>query len=166
MRKFEGAAGVVIQAAHQAVVQREWNTHFGQDFLHRFKVLSAWLVEKLADPRKLVDDGLILRNLAIENTKRVRHCTSLAIGAHFSDHRFKRFAQGLVVGCAVVGTAHRVQVQSPISYADAIKQGRQHLYDLRIPRWRLASRRRRTNDFRSDLIELAVAAFLRTLAAK
>src|SRR5580700_2943438 len=127
-------------------------------------MFPAAFVEKLADARQRVDDGLILRDLAIEHAQRIGYGAALAIGAHFRNDRLQSLAQRLIEGHAVVRAAHGIQFQSPSGDAEAVEQSRQHLENLRIPRRRLAAGRWRTNDLSIDLIKLPVAAFLRALA--
>src|SRR4029077_14442339 len=90
--KLKGRAGVVIEAAHKAVVQGKSNPNLGENLLHRLKMFAARLVEKLADTRKLFDDGLILGHFTIENAQRIGHCTPLTIHAHFPDDGLERLA--------------------------------------------------------------------------
>ena len=102
MCEFECGACVVIQTANQPVVQRERHAHRLHDCLYFLEVLTARLVEKLADTGKFLDDRLILRNLAVEDAQRVGHGAALAIDAHSSHHRLKRFPKSLVEGGAIV----------------------------------------------------------------
>jgi hypothetical protein len=57
-------------------------------------------------------------------------------------------------------------LQCPVLDAKPIEERGQHLQYLGIHRGGFASGGRRTNDLCSNLIELAVASLLRTLAAK
>src|SRR5579863_8151132 len=142
------------------------DTYSFQDVLHLLKMLATRLVEKLADARQFVDDGLVGRNFAVKHAQRIRNGAALAIRAHLSDHWLQRLAQSFVISGAIVGTADGVQLQGPVFDSQSIEQSRQQFQNLGVTRRRLASRARWTDDLRSDLIELTVSSFLRTLAAK
>src|SRR5581483_1049151 len=76
------------------------------------------------------------------------------------------FAQRLVVSRAIVGTAHRIQFERPSRDSNALEKRCQQFQDFRVTRGRFASGGRRTENLGANLEELAVAAFLRALAAK
>src|SRR5580704_5125326 len=127
---------------------------------------AARFIEKLADARQFVDDGLVGRNFAVEHAQRIRHGAALAISAHLSDHWFKCLAQSFVISGAIVGTADGVQLQGPVFDSEPVEQSGQQFQNLGVTRRRLAPRTRWTDDFRTDLIELPISSLLRTLAAK
>ena len=133
---------------------------------HGGKVLAAGLVEILADLRQLLDDGLVFRNLAVEHAQRIGLRPALAVGAHLVDDRLERLAQRFVIARAVSRAADGIQLQLPAAQADFVEQCREHLQHFGIARRRLAARARRADDLRPDLVELAIASLLRTLAAK
>src|SRR5208337_82125 len=64
------------------------------------------------------------------------------------------------------GTAYGVQFERPAGDAYAVEQRGQQFENFRVSGGGLAAGRGGADDFGSDLIELAVAAFLRTLAAE
>src|SRR5581483_3611201 len=76
------------------------------------------------------------------------------------------FAQRLVVSRAIVGTAHRIQFERPSRDSNALEKRCQQFQDFRVTRGRFASGGRRTENLGANLEELAVATFLRALAAK
>ena len=166
MRKFERSARVVIEPAHQTVVQRKWDPYLGKNFLHRFEMLSAFLVEKLADARQRLDDRLILGHFAIEDAQRIGDRTALAIDAHLLYHWFESLAKSLVEFCSIFLAADRIQLEIPSCNAEAVEQRRQHLEQLGIARGRLAACRCGTDDFGVDLIKLSVTSLLRAFAAE
>src|SRR5258707_13255148 len=94
------------------------------------------------------------------------HGSALAIGAHFVDDGGQRLAEGVVEFCAVGGAAYGVQFEGPVGDAYAIEQRGQEFENFRVSRGRLAAGGGGPDNFRSDLIELAVAALLWTLAAE
>src|ERR1700740_1441722 len=129
-------------------------------------MVSASIIEKLADGRQLFYDGLVFRNFAVEDSQRIGHRASPAINAHFIDHGGQCLPQGLAEFCTVRGAAHRIQFERPVRDANAVEQCGQKFQDLGIPRRRGAAGSRWPDDFRSDLVELAATASLRTLAAE
>ena len=133
---------------------------------HRREMFAAGLVEILADLGQLLDDRLVLRNFAVEHAQRIGLRPALAVGVHQVHHRLQGLAQRLVVARAIFGTAHRIQLQLPIAQADFVEQRGQHLQHFGIAQRRLAARTWRPDDLCANLVELAIASFLRTLAAK
>src|SRR6266853_1786553 len=127
---------------------------------------SASIIEKLADGGQTFYDGLVFRNFAVEDSQRIGYRASPAINAHFIDHGGQCLAQGFAEFCAVCGAAHRIQFECPACDANAVEQCGQKFQDLGIPCWRGAAGGDWSNDFGSDLVELAVTALLRTLAAE
>src|SRR5208337_3274299 len=91
---------------------------------------------------------------------------ALTVGAHLANNRRKRLAEGFVEFRAVGGAAHGVQFQRPASDTYAVEQRREQFENFRVPGGRLAARRGRADHLGSDLVELAIAAFLRALAAE
>ena len=166
MREFEGGARVVVEPAHQAVVQSEGHTHHLQDGLHLPEVFAASFIEKLADARQAVNDRLIARHLAIKHAQRIGHGPALAIGTHLRDHRLQCSLQSRIKGFTIPWATDGVQFEIPALDAETIEQRGQHLENLRIAGRRLTSRSGRTDDLRADLKKLPVAALLRTLPPK
>ena len=75
-------------------------------------------------------------------------------------------AEGFVVAGAVGGGADGVEVEGPAGDAELVEEGGEHFEDFGIAEGRLAAGGGRADDFGADLRELAVAAFLRALAAE
>ena len=65
VRELEGRTGVVIQAAHQPVVDGERNVHGRKNLLHFGEVRAAAFVQIVGHARKLFDDRLVFRNFAV-----------------------------------------------------------------------------------------------------
>jgi len=129
-------------------------------------MLAARLVEKLADARQRFDDGLVFGNFAVEHAQRIGHGATLAIRIHSVLHRIEGLAQGFIVRGTILGTSDRIQLQLPAGDAEPIEQGSQQFDNFPVPRGRLAASARGANDFRADLIELAIASFLWPLPPK
>ena len=161
--EFECSSGVIVQAADKTIVQREGHLHCLKDFLHFLKMLAATFVEKLTDARQLVDDGLVLGNLAIKHAQRIGDRPPLAVATHFVHNRLQRLAQGFVVNRAIIGAADRIQLQSPIIDAEPVEKRGQHFQHLCIPCRRFAAGGRWSDCLRPNLIKLPVAPFLWTL---
>src|SRR5581483_2486082 len=115
---------------------------------------------------QLLNNRLIFWNFAVQHAQRIRLRAALAINAHASNSIFQRIAQCLQVNWTVIGTTDRVQLESPALNAESVKQRRQHLQHFSINGRRLTASSARPNDFRTDLVELAIAPFLRALTAK
>src|SRR5271166_2396178 len=166
MREFKGGASVVIQTSHQALIFNVGDRDSIQNTLDLFVVCAAGFVEKFADGGERVDDGLVFGNLAVEDSQRIGDGAALAVNAHFRHYRNERLAECLVELRAIGGAAYGVQLQRPVGEAYAVEQGGQELKDLRVSNRGLAAGGRGADDFGVDLVELAVASFLRALAAK
>src|SRR5580700_1954241 len=82
------------------------------------------------------------------------------------DDRLQGLAERLVVACTVGGGADGIQLESPAAQAELVEQSREHFEDYGVARRRFAAGGGRSDDLRTDLVELAVAAFLRTFAAE
>src|ERR1041384_1073548 len=88
MREFKSRACVVVEPAHQTVVQRERHTNFGEDVTHRIEVRTARFAQELSDARQFLNDRLIFRNFAVKYAQRIGHSTPLTIAAHTPDDWF------------------------------------------------------------------------------
>src|SRR5208282_4331768 len=137
-----------------------------QNILYFFVVGAAIFVEELVDGGESFDDRLVFGNLAVEDAQRIGDIAALAVSAHFFYYGCERLAEGFVEFCAVGGAAHGVQFERPVGDAHAVEQRGQEFEDFCISGGRLAAGGGGSDDLGSDLVELAVAAFLRTLAAE
>src|SRR5208337_1873317 len=151
---------------HQARVFDEGDLDFVQNLFYFFVVGAATVVEELGDGGESFYDGLVFGNLAVEDAQRIGYGAALAIGAHGCYHRCERLAEGFVEFYAVGGAAYGVQFERPVGDADTIKQRGQEFEDFRISHRGLAAGGGGADDFGVNLVELAVASFLRALAAK
>jgi len=108
MGELEGGARVVVQPAHQPMVERVRNAGGVEGRSNRGEVNLRVLVEEVGDYRQRVDDRLVGRNLAVQHAQRIGDGAALAVRAHLADDRNEGGAQGFVVAGAVRGRAHRV----------------------------------------------------------
>ena len=127
---------------------------------------AGWLVERVGDYWQRLDDGLVGGDFAVENAQRVGDGAALAVGAHLADHGNEGGAQGFVVAGAVGLGADGVQFEGPAGDAQFVEEGGEHLKDFGVAEGAFAAGGGRAEDFGADLRELAVAAFLRALAAE
>ena len=134
MRELEGRAGVIVEAADQAVVQRERHAHGGEDGLYFREMLAAGLVEEFRDARQLFNDGLVGRHFAVEHAQRIGNGAALAITAHVRDYAAQRRAQGFVELGTIIGATNGVEFERPILHAQAVEQRGQHLQHFSITR--------------------------------
>src|SRR5690242_4807954 len=163
MGKFERGARVVIEAAHQSIIDCERYAHRAKNLLHLFEVGPAALIEEVADTRKLLDDGLIFWDFAVENAQWIRDRTALTVHAHLRRHGLERLAQCLIEKRAVVDAAYGIELQVPVIDAETIQKCGEQFDDFSIACGRLAPGRRRPDHFRANLVELAVTSLLWTL---
>ena len=127
---------------------------------------AAGVVEIIQHHRQFFDDGLVGGNFAVEHAERIDDSATLAIVAHVVDDAGQRFAQRLVVNRAAFIIADGIQFQLPVPDADTIQKRAQHFDDFGIHAGRFAAGGGRADDLGADLVELAIAAFLRALAAE
>src|ERR1035437_1514362 len=166
MRKFERSFLIVIETPHQARVFDVGNLDGAQNILYFFVVGAAIFVEELVDGVESFDDRLVFGNFAVEDAQRIGDIAALAVSAHFFYYGRERLAKSFVEFCSVGGAAYGVQFERPVGDAHAVEQRGEEFEDFRVSGGRLAAGGGGADDFGSDLIELAVAAFLRTLAAE
>src|SRR5215471_20763921 len=126
----------------------------------------AFFVEIISHLRQLFDDRLVFRDFAIKNPQRVGFRAPLAIYTYLVHNIFERRAQCFIKSSPVVSTAYGIELQRPAFDAKPVQQCGEHLQHVSINRRRLAPCRRRTNHLCANLVELAVAAFLRALTAE
>ena len=129
-------------------------------------MLAGIFAEKLSDAGQHFDDRLILCHLAVKHAQRIGYGAPLAVAAHLVFDWIERLAQRFVERSAVGRSADRIQLEIPIRDAEPVEQRGQHLQHFRIPRRRLTARGRRPDYLSANLIELAIAAFLRAFAAE
>src|SRR5690242_13999815 len=120
MGKFEGGARVVIEAAHQSIIDCERYADRAKNLLNLIEVGPAALVEEVADTRKTLDDGLVFRDFAVETAQWIRDRTALTVHAHLRRHGLERVAQCLIEKRAVIGAAYRIELQVAVIDAEAI----------------------------------------------
>ena len=123
-------------------------------------------VEGIGDLGQRLDDGLVFGDFAVEDAQRIGDGAALAVGAHFRSDGDEGCAKDFVVAGAVGGGADGIDFEGPAGDAELVEEGGEHLEDFGVAEGRLAARGGRADDFGADLRELAVAAFLRALAAK
>ena len=127
---------------------------------------AGWFVERVDDYGQRLDDGLVGGDFAVEDAERVGDGAALAVGAHLADNWNEGGAQGFVVAGAVGGGADGVEFEGPAGDAELVEQGGEHFQDFGVAEGAFAAGGWRADDFGADLRELAVAAFLRALAAE
>ncbi len=166
MGKFKRSFLIVIETAHQARVFDVGDVDGVQDIFYFFEVSAAVFVQELADGGESFDDRLVFGNFAVEDTQRVGYGAALAVLAHFRYYGLEGFAEGLIEFYAVGGAAYGVQFERPVGDAYAVQKCGQEFEDFRVSGGRLAAGGGGADDFGVNLLELAVASFLRSLAAK
>src|SRR5215831_17364606 len=105
MSELKRGARVVVEAADEPVIQRKRHADFRQNLLHRRKVLTRVVSEKLRDARQVFNDRLILGYLAVKHAQRIRHGSPLAVATHLSYDGLQRLAQRLIERRTILRTA-------------------------------------------------------------
>ena len=85
VRELEGGAGVVVEAAHQAVIARVGHAGGIERGGDGGEVGLGVFVERVGDLGQRVDDGLVFRNFAVEHAEGVGDGAALAVCAHLGD---------------------------------------------------------------------------------
>ena len=124
------------------------------------------VVEVVSDFRQARNNSLVARILRVQHAQRIRLGAPLVVLRHLVLHRSQRLAQSRDIARPIRRRPDRVEHQIPARDAQLVKKARQHLNHLGIAQRRFRSGTGRTNDFRADLPELAIAPFLRPFAAK
>ena len=111
MDDFEGGTRVIIQAAHQARFQFEFDAAIGKVRFHLREVLAADVAEAVENGRQRVDDGLVGRDLAVQHAQRIGIHPAAAILAHVRRRAGERLFQLRHVLRAACRAAHRIEQQ-------------------------------------------------------
>src|SRR6185437_1938635 len=108
VREFKSCARVVVEPAHQAMIDFKRYADAFQNSFHFLEMFFARVVEVIKNARQCLDDRLIFRNFAVEHAQRIGDSAALAISAHFVFHRLERFAQGVVIAHAIGRRTDRI----------------------------------------------------------
>ena len=130
------------------------------------EVGAGGFVERVGDHGQRLDDGLVGGDFAVEHAQGIGDGAALAIGTHLADNWDEGGAKGFVVAGAVGGGANGVQLEGPAGDAQFVEEGGEHFKDFGVAQRAFAAGGGWANDFCADLRKLAVAAFLRALAAE
>src|SRR6185312_7809023 len=158
MHDLKRRSHVIIQPSHKPGPHFEIDFAIRQKCAHFFKMIATRIAQVIEDRRKSIDDGLILRHLAIEHPQRVRVHTPLAIATQPWSHFLERLAQTQDKLWPAIVIADRINQQLESIEASAQQYLHHHLDHLGVH-----GRRFRSNRFGADLKKLPVAALLRAL---
>ncbi|MNZ91806.1 hypothetical protein D3C78_1108010 [compost metagenome] len=89
--EFKSSMRVIIEPAHQTVVDLIRNTHIRQILLHLIKMLLAFLIQTVKNGRRI--RKMLLIDLAVKNAERIAIHARLAILAQQLTLRFKKGQQ-------------------------------------------------------------------------
>src|SRR6266852_7872785 len=161
---FEGGAHVVVEATNEAPVFLVEDAADLELALYLGVVRLAFVAEVIGDVRERGDDGLLAFELGVEDAERIGVDAALGIGAEFVFYFFERgFEFCDVAAAAVVGVvADGIDVERGALEAAFVEEGHQHFDDFGVDGGSVGA----AEDFRADLIELAVTALLRALTTE
>ena len=159
VHNLERSAHVVIQPAHHSRLDFVGNAAIVQIRPHGGEMPPARFAQMILDGRQRVDNVLVLGNLAVQHTQRIRLGPALAIAAQLRRHVAKFFLQQSHILRPAILIAHRVQIKLEAGEPHAPKQFHHHLDHFGIHGGRF-----RADRLRANLIKLAVATLLRPFA--
>src|SRR5579859_1405572 len=118
----------------------------------------------IGDVRKLFDDGLLVLEFRVENAQRIGFDAALGVGAEFVFHSFEFGFEFRGVAAAAIVSRMADGVDAELSSLEAalVEERHQHFDEFGVDGGSV----RTTKNFRANLIELAIAPFLRPFAAK
>src|SRR5216683_1473509 len=161
---FEGGAHVVVEATNEAPVFLVEDAADLELALYLGVVRLAFVAEVVGNVRERGDDGLLAFELGVEDAQWIRVDAALGIGAEFVFHSSERgFEFCDVAAAAVVGVvADGIDVERGALQAAFVEKCHQHLDDLGVDAGGIGA----AENLRPNLVELAIAAFLRLFAAE
>src|SRR5262249_19010179 len=131
---LEGRTRVIVQSANESRVHSKTDPPGDQVRFELFEVFAAGVAEPVRNCRQLCNHGLARRNLAIENTKRVRLPPPSAVFAQPFGAAADLAPQRLNIGWTALRVAYGVDVHLEIRNPEAAKKAREHLNDFRFDR--------------------------------
>ena len=153
---------VIVQPAHQPRVQLVADVESLEAVGHGGKEIAALLVQIFTEARRLGHQRAVALVLGIEDAQRVALQPLAAVGGELLLMRLEIADQGGAIGRAALAIAQRVELEHrTIEEAEVAQDRRPAGDDLHI-----AGRPRHAEELEADLMELALAALLRTLIAE
>ena len=132
MGELEGGAGVVVEAADEAVVERVRDAGGVKGGGDGGEVGAGVFVERVGDDGQRLDDGLVGGDFAVEDAQGVGDGAALAVGTHLADNWDEGCAKGFVVAGAVGLGANGVQLEGPAGDAQFVQEGGEHFKDFGV----------------------------------
>src|SRR5690606_23279803 len=159
---LEHGAVVVIQTAHQLVVDLITNPGGVQTRLDTLEVLTRLLIEVVAQGRRTDQQRLSRLVLAVEDAQRVGGQTTLAVFIELIETLLEVGHQCIAIGRTRLTGAQAVELQGHrIGQAEFLPQapGEHDQLGIDVRPWQVEG-------FHADLMELAITSFLRLLVAE
>ena len=158
---LEDRVVVVVEAAHEAGIDHVLDAGGGDELLHAGEEGAAFLTEEVEQTRSSVDELLHLGVLRVENAQRIRVETAAGVLVEHVLIALEVLDQGLAVGLAFRQRAERVELEADIAHAEFLPDAGEHHDHLGVNVRTLHAER-----LGAELVELAVAAALRTLVTE
>ncbi len=159
---LEYRAAVIVQPAHQLRIDLIGDPDGIESRLESFEMSARLLVEEIGKRRRIRQQRLGLRILAVEDAQRVGRQAPLAVFVELVETLLQVRNQRVAIDRAGFAGAETVQLQGHrIGHAQLFPEARGKHDQLGVD-----IRPRLVEDFHTDLVKLAVTAFLRFLVAK
>ncbi len=158
---LESCAGVVVETADHARVDGVANAAIFEIFAHAGEVGLGVFVEIVVNGRQCVDIRLVFGGLRVKDAQGVGFKAALRVWAELIDYRSQLLADGFDEGRTRLRRADAVEHELVAGDTAGVEEVANHLDHFCVDGRGFA-----TDDFGTDLRELAVAAFLGTLAAE
>ena len=159
--ELERGAGVVVEAAHELVLDLVVDPQRVQTLAHPLEVGRRGCSEIVGDPRGVRGHGRRGLALGVQDAQRVARNLVAVLRVHIASAALQVAAQRLAIGHAGADVAHRVHQQWYLLQPDRAKELSGEGDDLHIGIGIVGAER-----LRPDLVELAVAAGLGRLVAE
>ncbi len=159
---LEYRAAVIVQPAHQLRIDLIGDADGIESRLESFEMSARLLVEEIGERRRIRQQCLGLRILAVEDAQRVGCQAPLAVFVELVETLLQVGNQRVAIDRTGFAGAQAVQLQGHrIGHAQLFPEARGKHDQLRVD-----IRPGLVEDFHTDLVKLAVTALLRLLVAK
>ena len=158
---FIGGLRVVVEAAHEALVENDRRAYLVEAAAELREVILAFVAEVFHDRGRALGDFLAYRALAVEDAQRVSVEAALAGVAELVVARAQVALERLAVDGAALGAADRVEYYLKVGKSEPAVELHREVYDLEVYEGVLSAER-----LDVELHELAVASLLRALVAE
>ncbi|MNJ36621.1 hypothetical protein D3C77_314160 [compost metagenome] len=156
---FKRGVRVIVQAAHQTVIDRILDAHRRQQFLHFGEMRRAFFIQAVQDGRSI--GKFLLIHLAVEHAHWIALNPGLTVLAQIVLHRHEETEQFVAIGCPARRIADRVQL-----YLDLLQAKLPAVLVTKRDNLGIDRRINCAYRFHPELVELPLASRLRALIAE